>query len=102
MERDDDFLRYSLVDSRTNDETQIVLAKYQLIYSVIGLLLGLSCILGGIFLFALGVTGAMSRDLLILGSESKIINAAPGAVLFIVGLFLVVVTKYKFKHVKAR
>ena len=48
-----------LFDERTLRSDQIV-ARYRLIYSLCGLVLGLVCILGGIVLFLQGVTGATS------------------------------------------
>src|SRR6478609_5138288 len=65
------------------------------IYSVTGLVLGLVCTLGGIILFLNGVAGATSWTAKILGSESTITDAAPGAILFIFGLFVVMATRYK-------
>ncbi|TXR54153.1 hypothetical protein [Reinekea thalattae] len=86
----------------TDNSTQLALARYQLIYSTIGLVLGLICVLGGIYLFIQGVAGEMNWSLKVFGNESVIANAAPGAILFIVGLFLVIVTKFKFKHIQPK
>jgi hypothetical protein len=91
-------LGYSLIDPKTDPGTQIILAKFQLIYSTIALVLGLVCIVGGIVLFLNGVAGATSWTASVLGAESKISDAAPGAVLFVVGLFIVYITRYRFKH----
>ena len=88
----------SIVDYRTDPDTQTTLAKFQLIYSVVGLVLGLICIIGGIILFLNGVAGSTSWTASMFRAESKISDAAPGAVLFIVGLFVVFVTRYRFKH----
>lgn len=93
---------YCLVSPNTDSQTQLALARYQLIYSVLGLLLGLFALLSGAYLFILGVTGQTSWSLTIFGNESNIVNAAPGATLFIVGLFLVVVTRFKFKHIQPK
>ena len=93
---------YCLVDPSTDSSTQTTLAKYQLIYSIIGLALGLVAIIGGIYLFIKGVTGSMNWSAKILGAESNLVDAAPGAVLFIVGLFVVFVTRFKFKHAVAK
>ena len=71
---------------------------YQLIYSLCGLVLGLVCVIGGIILFLRGITGATSWTAKILGAESKLSDAAPGVMLFIVGLFIVFVTRFKFKR----
>ena len=95
-------IKYSVVDYRVDNETQLSLAKFQLIYSIIGLVLGLASILGGIYLFIKGISGSMNWSANILGAESNIVDAAPGAVLFIVGLFFVFITRYKFKHVKSK
>jgi hypothetical protein len=81
-------------DSRTR--RQVV--RYQFIYSLIGLVLGLVCILGGIILFVLGITGATSWTLSMLGADSKALDAAPGAVLFIVGIFIVLLTRFMYKE----
>jgi len=68
--------------------------RYKLIYSMTGLVLGLICIIGGILLFLNGVTGSSSWTAKILGNESNITDAAPGAILFIVGLFVIIATRY--------
>lgn len=73
------------------------LSKHQLIYSIAGLALGFVCIIGGIALFLNGVAGATSWTAKVLGAESKISDAAPGAILFIVGLFVVLVTRYNLR-----
>jgi hypothetical protein len=70
---------------------------YQLIYSLSGLILGLICIIGGIFLFLNGIVGSTSWTAKVLGAESNISDVAPGAVLFIVGLFIVLITRFKIK-----
>ena len=67
---------------------------YQFIYSLCGLLLGLACVIGGIVLFLHGVAGSTSWTAKIIGTESKVTDAAPGAVLFIVGLFVVWITRF--------
>ena len=74
----------------------------QLIYSVGGLILGLACIIGGIILFLRGVTGSTSWTARFIGAESSITDAAPGAILFIVGLFMVFVTRFNVKAEKKR
>jgi hypothetical protein len=57
------------VSPETDNNTQLALAKYQLIYSTIGLVLGLVCILGGIYLFIQGVSGEMNWSFKLLESE---------------------------------
>lgn len=92
----------SQVHKNTTPETQALLVKCQLIYSVIGLIFGVFAIFGGIYLFGQGVIGSSDWEIKLLGAESKIEQAAPGAILFIVGLFMVFITRYKFKHIVAK
>jgi hypothetical protein len=77
--------------------TYRLFSQYQLIYSLAGLVLGLVCILGGTVLFLNGVVGSTSWTAKILGAESNISDAAPGTVLFIIGLFVVLVTRFNIK-----
>ena len=70
------------------------LATLQLIYSLAGLLLGLACIIGGILLFFHGVTGSSSWVGEVIGVKSRLSDAAPGTVLFVVGLAVVWLTRF--------
>jgi len=79
---------------RVPPKTQEALSRHHLIYSICGLVLGLVCVIAGVVLFFAGVTGAMSWTAKFLGAESQILDAAPGAVIFIVGLFIVWITKF--------
>ncbi len=87
----------------SNDNTSVVanLSRHHLVYSIAGLALGLVCIISGVILFLNGVTGSTSWTAKILGMQSKLTEAAPGAVLFVIGFFTVFVTRYKVK-VQAR
>lgn len=67
----------------------------QLIYSVGGLLLGLACIVGWVVLFLAGVTGKTNWSAKFFGAITELTDAAPGVILFVVGLFIVWVTKFK-------
>jgi hypothetical protein len=78
-------------------DTVQALSKHQLIYSIAGLLLGLACTVGGVILSLNGVIGSTSWTAKFLGAESQINDAAPGVMLFIVGLFIVFFTRYVFK-----
>lgn len=95
-------LKQISIDPSTDVAIQLALAKYQLIYSTLGLLLGLASMIGGVYLFVKGITGSMDWIAEFIGVKSNIVNAAPGAVLFIVGLFMVFVTRYNFKHIKVK
>ena len=70
------------------------LAVLQLIYSLAGLLFGLACIVGGILLFFHGVTGSSSWVGEVIGVKSNLSDAAPGTVLFVVGLAVVWLTRF--------
>jgi hypothetical protein len=70
------------------------LALLQLIYSLAGLVLGLACIVGGILLFFHGVAGSSSWVGEFIGVQSKLSDAAPGTVLFVVGLAVVWLTRF--------
>jgi hypothetical protein len=79
----------------TADAFQAQALRYKFIYSMTGLFLGLVSMLGGIVLFLNGVTGTTSWTAQILGNTSNLTDAAPGAVLFVVGLFVVIATRYR-------
>ena len=73
------------------------ISRFQLIYSLGGLVLGFSCNIGGVILFLRGVSGSSSWVASFIGAQSSITDTAPGAILFIVGLFMVWVTRYHIK-----
>ena len=73
------------------------LAVLQLIYSLAGLVLGLACVVGGIALFFHGVVGSSSWVGQVIGAQSKLSDAAPGTVLFVVGLAVVWVTRFSVR-----
>jgi len=70
------------------------LATLQLVYSLAGLVLGLVCVIGGIMLFFHGVAGTSSWVGEVIGVKSKLSDAAPGTVLFVVGLAVVFLTRF--------
>jgi hypothetical protein len=63
--------------------------------SLAGLFLGLVCVIGGMVLFLNGVAGSTSWSAKVLGFESQLSDAAPGSVLFVIGLFVIWITRYK-------
>ena len=73
------------------------ISRYQLVYSLAGLVFGIMCVTGGVVLFLNGVVGSTSWTAKILGAESNISDAAPGALLFVTGLFVTFVTRYVVK-----
>ena len=73
------------------------LAVLQLIYSLSGLVFGLACIVGGILLFFHGVAGSSSWVGEFIAVQSKLSDAAPGTVLFVVGLVVVWLTRFSVR-----
>jgi len=73
------------------------LATLQLVYSLAGLVLGLACVIGGILLFFHGVVGTSSWVGEVIGVKSKLSDAAPGTVLFVVGLAVVFLTRFSVR-----
>ena len=71
--------------------------KLKFAYSVIGLVLGLACILTGLVLGLAGVTGHTTFTASLLGLSTNLTDAAPGVVVFVVGIFMVLITKFKVK-----
>ena len=74
--------------------------RFHFIYSLFGLLIGAIFIILGIVLFFHGVGGSVSWTAKILGLESQISDAPPGVVLFVVGLFVIFVTRYSVEAQK--
>ena len=70
------------------------LALLQLVYSLAGLVLGLACVIAGTLLFFHGVVGSSSWVGEVIGVQSKLSDAAPGTVLFVVGLAVVFLTRF--------
>jgi hypothetical protein len=62
-------------------------------YAKLGLILGLTSIAGGVVMGLHGVVGHTSWTAKALGIESNLSDAAPGVVLFIVGLFMIWATR---------
>jgi hypothetical protein len=71
--------------------------RFQLSYSRWGLGVALVCIIGGIILALLGVTGSVSWTAKAFGVQSKLSDAAPGVVLFLVGLFIIWATRFSIE-----
>lgn len=67
---------------------------YQFIYSLAGLGLGLACVVGGIILFTMGIGGSINWIVETEGFHSSLVNAAPGAVLFVVGALVAWLTRF--------
>lgn len=75
----------------------IRVTRYQLIYSVCGLLTGLLCSVPGAVLFVHGISGSISWTARLFGFESQMSDAAPGTILFIVGVFVIYITNFNIR-----
>lgn len=72
--------------------------RYKLIYSICGLVLGLTCILSGLALCLTGVTGNTKFVASALGLRTELTDATPGVVVFVVGIFMAWITRFTVKH----
>jgi hypothetical protein len=70
---------------------------YQFIYSVLGLIVGVVCVISGVVLFLHGVTGHTSWTTRILGASSQLSDAGPGVIFAVLGLFVIWSTRYNVK-----
>jgi hypothetical protein len=76
------------------------IVAFQFIYSMFGLLVGLLLALAGVVLFLRGVSGASSWTTSVLGLQSEVTDAAPGTILFLVGVVIVFLTRFVVKAAK--
>ncbi len=88
----------SKISSKTPVALQEKILQQEYSYARLGLVVGVLCILGGIALFMNGVAGSTSWTAKILGAESKMSDAAPGALLFFAGVLVTWITRPKFEH----
>jgi hypothetical protein len=72
---------------------------FQFLYSTGGLIVGIICVLGGIVLFLHGVVGSTTWIGSFIGVKSQLADAAPGTILFVVGLFVIWVTRFDISPV---
>jgi len=78
---------------------EIILAavRGEYLYARLGLSLGILAIIGGVILGLNGVAGSTSWTADLIGLKSQVNDAAPGTVLFIIGLFMIWATRPKIK-----
>ena len=62
-------------------------------YAILGLIVGLAAILCGTALTLHGAFGSTSWTTRLLGLESKVNDAAPGVILFVVGMVIIFITR---------
>ena len=72
--------------------------KLKFVYSLVGLLVGLFCIIVGMVLGLSGVVGHTSWTASVIGLSTSLTDAAPGVIVFIVGIFMVWITRFSVKH----
>ncbi len=68
--------------------------KFQFLYSVLGLIVGVLCVLCGLKLFLNGVPGPTSWTIQAFGLKSYVSGALPGVVFAILGFLIIYVTRY--------
>jgi len=69
-----------------------LVVQYQFYYSVTGLLVSLFCLVNGVLMFVHGFTGSSSWSADLFGITIN--DAAPGTVLFVIGLAIAHFTKF--------
>ena len=70
---------------------------YEFIIVLISLIGGIGCLIAGIILTILGLTGSIEWIVEVSGFTSRIINASPGIVIMIIGLILTLKSRLKIK-----
>jgi hypothetical protein len=85
-----------VIPAWNNELTKLAL-KLKFIYSMTGLFLGLACILSGVVLGLNGVFGKTSWTASLLGLSTSLTDATPGVIVFVVGIFMVLITRFRFK-----
>jgi hypothetical protein len=80
-----------------DDAFHRLLLKLKFVYCLVGLFLGLTCILVGAWLCLRGVTGHSSWAVSMLELSSTLNDASPGTVLFTVGVLVVWATRFKVR-----
>ena len=68
--------------------------RFQFLYSLSGLILGGVCMALGALMFVFGIAGKTTWTASAMGLESTLTDSAPGGVLFVVGMFVVIITRY--------
>jgi TRAP-type C4-dicarboxylate transport system permease small subunit len=72
--------------------------KLKFAYSMVGLAVGLACIGAGVVLGLNGVAGHTSWTASVFGLSTNLNDAAPGVIVFVVGIFMVFLTRFKVRH----
>ena len=72
--------------------------KLKFVYSILGLFLGLACIVAGVVLGLSGVAGHTSWTASLLGLSTSMSDATPGVIIFVVGVFFVLITRFSVRE----
>lgn len=83
--------------SDNNPKEVAALSRMQLIYSILGLVVGVLCIIFGTYLYLNGAINNTKWIIDVMNIKSELSDAGPGAVLFVVGLLVIAITKYNIK-----
>lgn len=86
------------ISGTLSEKNQKLAIHYQFVYSMVGLGVGLLCLLLGIVLFLRGISGTTSLTTKILNLEGEISDAAPGGLLFFVGIVIIYITRFSIKE----
>lgn len=86
-----------ILSPETPVEVQRQAIRGATLYAWTGLVLGGICVILGVLLFVFGITGSTTWVVKVLGLTSEVTDAAPGALLFVVGAFLIFVTRLKIR-----
>jgi uncharacterized protein YjeT (DUF2065 family) len=79
-----------------NPELARQLAREEAKKSTFGLVIGLICLVAGLVLIYAGVEGSIDWTLKGIGLESKLAKASPGALLFVVGVIIIWITRFSY------
>jgi hypothetical protein len=74
--------------------------RFQFVYSMVGLGVGLVCVSLGVILLLHGVSGATGWVVQLLGLRSSLSDAAPGVVLAVIGVVVIFVTRFDIRAEK--
>jgi hypothetical protein len=85
--------------SNTDNDLHKLGMKLKFVYSLVGLLVGAGCIVAGVILGLAGVVGHTSWTASALGLSTNMTDATPGVIVFVVGIFFVLITRFKVTHV---
>ena len=86
-----------VVAGKLDQKTIERLVDSQKTYSVMGLWLGFVCIIAGVILLLVNVSGSLTWKFQIPGLSSELSQAAPGALLFVAGACIVFATRFSIR-----